>query len=65
MSSKGTKEEKKKRQGQDSQYSPCLAGDAFTETLLMPTFRVSTGLHVEHRRPKAGDAPHDVWGLGV
>ena len=25
-------------------------GDAFTQTRLMPTFRVSTGLHVEHRR---------------
>ena len=25
----------------------------------MPAFRVSTGLHVEHRRPKAGDAPHE------
>ena len=33
------------------------AGDAFTETRLMPAFRVSTGLHVEHRQPKAGDAP--------
>ena len=29
------------------------AGDAFTETRLMSAFRVSTGLHVEHRRPKA------------
>ena len=28
------------------------------ETRLMPAFRVSTSLHVEHRRPKAGDAPH-------
>ena len=26
---------------------------------LMPAFRVSTGLLVEHRRPKAGDAPHE------
>ena len=25
----------------------------------MPAFRVSTGLHVEHRQPKAGDAPHE------
>ena len=36
-----------------------MVGDAFTETLLMPAFRVSTGLHVEHRRPKSGDAPHE------
>ena len=26
---------------------------------LCPPFRVSTGLHVEHRLPKAGDAPHE------
>ena len=25
----------------------------------MSAFRVSTGLHVEHRRPKAGDAPRE------
>ena len=25
----------------------------------MSAFQVSTGLHVEHRRPKAGDAPHE------
>ena len=25
----------------------------------MPAFRVSTGLHVEHRRPSAGDVPHE------
>ena len=37
----------------------------------MSAFRVSTGLHVEHRRPKAGDAPHEGLlkskggGLGV
>ena len=30
--------------------------DAFTQTRLMSAFRVSTGLHVEHRRPKAGAA---------
>ena len=35
------------------------ACDAFTETRLVPAFPVSTGLHVEHRRPKAGDAPHE------
>ena len=35
------------------------AGDAFTQTRLMSAFRVSTGLHVEHRLPKAGDAPHE------
>ena len=49
------------------------AGDAFTQTWLMPAFRVSTGLHVEHRRPLAGDAPHEgllkverreLWCLG-
>ena len=51
------KEEKKKRTRRTSQWCPCLcegvakAGDAFTETRLMPAFRVSTGLHVEHRRP--------------
>ena len=54
------------KKGRDSQYSPFLcegvAGRrpaAFTQTRLMPAFRVSTGLHVEHRRPKAGDAPHE------
>ena len=26
---------------------------------LCQAFRVSTGLHVEHRRPMAGDAPHE------
>ena len=45
----------------------------------MPAFRVSTGLHVEHRRPKAGDGSHEgllkverrgfrvlgVWGSGL
>ena len=34
------------------------ASDAFTHTRLMPAFRVSTGLHVEHRRPKR-DASHE------
>ena len=29
------------------------------KTRLMPAFWVSTGLNVEHRRPKAGDAPHE------
>ena len=58
---KTKKGRKKKRQGRDSQYSPCLcegvagrrpkAGDAFTQTRLMPAFRPSTDLHVEHRRP--------------
>ena len=43
----------------DNQKNPCFCeGVAFTETRLMPVFRVSTGLHVEHRRPKAGDASH-------
>ena len=32
------------------------ACDAFTQTRLMPAFRVSTSLYVEHRWPKAGDA---------
>ena len=36
------------------------ACDAFTQTRLMPAFRVSTGLHVKHRRPSAGDASHEV-----
>ena len=36
-----------------------VAGDASTQTRLVSAFRVSTGLHVEHRRPKAGDAPHE------
>ena len=58
---KGREKETKKR---DNQYSPCFcedvkAGDAFARTRLMSAFRVSTGLHVEHRRPKAGDAPHE------
>ena len=26
---------------------------------IQSAFRVSTGLHVEHRRPKASDAPHE------
>ena len=34
----------------------------FCCTRLMPAFRVSTGLHVKHRRPKAIDASHE--GLG-
>ena len=50
------------------QYCPCLcegvagrrpATPSHKHSLLMPTFGVSTGLHVEHRRPKAGDAPHE------
>ena len=32
--------------------------DTFTQTRILPV-RVSTGFHVEHRRPKAGDAPHE------
>ena len=41
--------------GRDSQYSPCFcegvkAGNAFTQTRLVSAFRLSTGLHVEHRR---------------
>ena len=37
------------------------AGDASTQTRLLPAFRVSTGLHMEHRwpSPKAGGAPHE------
>ena len=43
-------------------------------TRLVSAFRVSMGLHVEHRRPKAGDAPHEgllkverrgFWGFRV
>ena len=47
------------------------AGNAFTQTRLLSPFRVSTGLHVEHRRPKVGDARHEGLlkskggGLGV
>ena len=61
----------------DNQYSPCCEGVAGPKpaTLshkhgLCPPF-VSTGLHVEHRRPKARDAPHEGLlkskggGLGV
>ena len=55
---KGRRE--KETKGRDNQYSPCFCeGDAFTQTRLMSAFRVSTGLHVEHRWPKAGDAPHE------
>ena len=44
------KDEKKETKGRDNQYSPCFCeGDAFTQTRLMPAFRVSTGLHVQHR----------------
>ena len=32
------------------------AGDAFTQTRLMPAFRDSTGFHVKYRRLKAGCA---------
>ena len=56
------KEEKKKRKGGTInvvRVSVKKAGDAFTQARLMSAFRVSTGLHVEHRRPKAGDAPHE------
>ena len=66
------KEEKKETKGRDNQHCPCFCeGVAFTQTRLMSAFRVSTGLHVEHRRPKAGDAPHEGLlkskggGLGV
>ena len=67
-------------QVRDNQYSPCfcegVAGRrpaTFSHKHgLCPPF-VSTGLHVEHRRPKAGNAPHEgllksrggVWRLGV
>ena len=47
-----------------NQYSPCLCEGVTGRRLatpshkhgLCPAFRVSTGLHVKHRRPKAGDA---------
>ena len=63
---KNTKKERKQF-GWGNQYSSCLCegvagrrpATLSTETLLVPAFRVSTGLHVEHRRPKAGDAPHE------
>ena len=66
---KTTKKREKEAKGRDNQYSP--SGDAFTQTRLMSAFWVSTGFHVEHRRPKAGDAPHEGLlklkggGLGV
>ena len=40
------------------------AGDAFTETRLMPAFRFSTGFHVEHR-PIVDGRKAGVWGFGV
>ena len=40
-----------------NQYSPCLCENVtFTETRLVPAFRVSTGFHVKHHQPKAGNA---------
>ena len=51
---KTKKEEKKKRKGGAINMVRVLwpkAGDAFTQTWFMSAFRVSTGLHVEHRRP--------------
>ena len=57
---KNKKGREKGTKGRDNQYSQCFCeGDAFTQTRLIYAFRVSTGLHVEHRRPKAGDAPHE------
>ena len=64
---KKKEKQKKKGKGWSNQCSPCfcegVAGrrpaTPSTETRLMPAFRVSTGLHVEHRRLKAGDAPHE------
>ena len=54
---------KKKHKGREKEttragQSTQLEG-ASTQTRLIPACRYSTGLHVEHRRPKAGDAPHD------
>ena len=62
----------------DNQYSPCFCEGVAGRRLATPSHKhglcppfVSTGLHVEHRRPKAGDAPHEgllKWkggGLGV
>ena len=54
--------------GQDQVWPRPSAGQSI---LSVSAFRVSTGLHVEHRRPKAGDAPHEGLlkskggGLGV
>ena len=47
-----------------NQYSPCFCEAVASRRPatpshkhgLCPAFRVSTGLHVKHRRPKAGDA---------
>ena len=50
----------------DNQYSQCLCESVAgrrpatpSQTRLMPAFRVSTGLHVKYRRPKAGDASNE------
>ena len=60
------KEERKKRKDGtvnkvrvSVKASPAEGRRRLHTTRLMPAFRVSTGLHVEHRRPSAGDAPHE------
>ena len=59
-SKNGKKAKKKGKGGTINIVRVCVkVSDTFTQTRLLPAFRVSTGLHVEHRRPKAGDAPHE------
>ena len=59
-SKNGKKAKKKGKGGTINIVRVCVkVSDTFTQTRILPAFRVSTGLHVEHRRPKAGDAPHE------
>ena len=53
-------------QVRDNQYSPCFCEGVAGRRPATPSHKhglcppfVSTGLHVEHRRPKAGNAPHE------
>ena len=45
--------------GQHKQYSPFFGRQRFHKNTAHARLLVSTSLHVEHRRPKAGDAPHE------
>ena len=59
---KNQKGREKETKGRDNQYGLCFCDGVAgrrAPSRLMSAFRVSTGLHVEHRRPSAGDAPHE------
>ena len=48
------KEKMKKKRKRKRNERAGQAGDAFTQTWLLPAFRASTGLHVEHRLSDEG-----------